>query len=116
MEKTKVCPKCMKEQSIKAEKCEQCGFEFHVKPENTEVVVSTNTTIIDDPVPPFVWKLISFLLPPVGFVFYILWQNKWANRSKACGKVALTMSIAWAFAGIVYLFLSIGIKNGDVLV
>lgn len=116
MEKTKVCPKCMKEQKIEAKKCEQCGFEFHVKEQETEVTVSSNTTIIDDSVPLFVWQLISFLLPPVGFVLYIIWQNKWSNRSKACGKMALTMSIVWAFVGIVYLFLSIGIKSGDVLV
>ena len=48
MEKTKVCPKCMKEQKIDAVKCEQCGFEFHVKKQETEVTVSSNTTIIDE--------------------------------------------------------------------
>ena len=116
MEKTKVCPKCMKEQSINAKKCEKCGFEFHVKEEVDTVVVSSNTTIIDDPVPLFVWRLISFLLPPVGFVLYIIWQKKWSNRSKACGVMALSMSIAWAFVGIVCLLLAIGIKKGDVLI
>lgn len=116
MEKTKVCPKCMKEQSIDAKMCDKCGFVFHVKEETNTVVVSSNTTIIDDQVPLFVWRLISFLLPPVGFILYIVWQKKWSNRSKVCGTVALCMSIVWAFAGIVCLLLAIGIKKGDVLI
>lgn len=116
MEKTKVCPKCMKEQNIKNEKCEDCGFEFHVKPEEDEVAVSSNTTVIDDRTPLILWQFISFIFPPAGFVFYVLWHEKWSNRSKASGKMALTMSIVWFVAGVIYLLIAIGIKNGDVLV
>lgn len=116
MEKTKVCPKCLKEQNIKNEKCEDCGFEFYVKEEETEVTVSSNTVVINDRTPIFLWKLISFLLPPVGFVFYVIWREKWSNRSKASGVMALTMSIVWFFVGIIYLIIAYGIKYGSVLV
>ncbi len=115
MAKTKVCPKCMKEQDINNKQCEDCGYELYVK-EETEVVISSNTTVIDDRTPLFIWQLIGFLLPPAGFVLYVLWREKWSNRSKACGIMALTMSAVWFVAGIVYLIIAIGIKNGDVLV
>lgn len=115
MAKTKKCPNCLETYDENIKKCEKCGYEFHVKEENEEVVVS-NTIVIDDPVPAFVWKLISFVFPPLGFVFCFLWQNKWSRRAKDCGKMALAMSIAWFCIGVVWLIIAFGVKNGDVLI
>ncbi len=114
MEKTKKCPKCLKEHEENAEKC-SCGFKFYIKPVEDEIA-PTNTIIDDDNIPLFVWQLISFILPPLGLFFYLKWSEQWPKRSNACGKISFTMCIVWLLIGIVWLFLAIGIKNGDVLI
>lgn len=114
MQNIKKCPKCLKENDINAESC-SCGFKFYIKPVVDEIA-PTNTVIIDDPTPIFLWQLISFILPPLGFFFYFKWDEKWENRAKACGKMSLTMSIVWFAIGIIWLCIAIGVKNGSVLV
>lgn len=116
MEKVKYCPTCMKEYNVDQEKCE-CGYEFHVvKVEDEVAQTSTNTVIIDDNVPSFVWSLISFICPIAGFILAYLWVDKWPQRKPSLMKNAIGMSIFWFFAGLIFLLLAIGVKNGDVIV
>lgn len=114
METKKKCPKCLKEYSSDAEQC-TCGFKFYNKPVEDENL-KTNTIVINDTTPLFLWQLISFILPPLGFYFYFAWSEKWSKRSQACGKMALIMSIVWFVVGIAFLLIAFGIKNGDVLI
>lgn len=114
MEKTKFCPNCMREVSIDEKKCE-CGFEFHVV-EVVDEVADTNTVIIDDPVPSFVWSLISFICPIAGFILAFLWTEKWPQRRPALMKNAIGMSIFWFCAGIIFVLLAAGVKTGDVTI
>lgn len=117
MEKTKFCPNCMQEYKIETEKCEKCGYDFHVVEVEDEVAVtSTNTTIIDDNVPQFVWSLISIVCPIAGFILAYLWVEKWPARNKILVKNSLIMSIVWLVTGIIVLLLAIGVKNGDVTI
>ena len=114
MEKTKKCPTCLKVHPENAETCE-CGFKFYIKPVEDEIA-PTNTVVLYDPVPSFVWRLIATILPPLGFFFYFKWVEKWPTRSKESGRTAFVMSIVWMVVALILLFLVIGIKNGDVLV
>lgn len=114
MEKTKKCPKCLKNHDVNVEKC-SCGFKFYIKPVEDEAK-PTNTVVIDDSTPMFVWQLISFILPPLGFFFYFKWNQTWPNRSKTCGKMAFNMSIVWFVIGLICLLIAIGVKNGDVTI
>lgn len=113
MEKTKKCPTCLKDNEINAKQCTECGFEFHV-PEVQEEVVSLNNIVSNDPVPEFVWKLISFLCPIAGLVFFIIWQEKWPRRAKVSGKAAMAMSITICAVGFILLIVMLGIKSGDI--
>jgi len=114
MEKTKICPNCLKKVNEDATKCE-CGYEFYLKPKEDEIAPS-NTVVLYDPVPNFVWYIISLILPPLGFFLAYKWQEKWNGRSKQCLSTALVMSIVWFVVAIILLFINIGVKNGDVLI
>lgn len=109
----KYCPNCQKEHNINQTKCE-CGYEFVVieKPDEN---VSTNTTIIVDKVPGFVWSWVGFLSPIAGLVLYILWKEKWPERAKRAGKVALYTTIIITVLVIIAILLFIGYKNGQVI-
>lgn len=114
MEKIKKCPNCLKNVNEKTEKC-SCGYEFYIKPVEDEVAPS-NTVVIYDPVPSFVWSLIATILPPLGFFFAYKWQEKYQVRSKTSLNTALVMSFVWLAIAIIILAIVIGVKNGDVLV
>lgn len=113
MEKIKYCPNCQKEHSVDDTKC-SCGYEFVIK-EEVDETVSTNTTVIVDNVPDFVWKLVSIFCPIAGLVLYIVWRQKWPERVKILGKFSLGMGIFYTLAIIFTIFVLIGLKTGDVV-
>lgn len=115
MEKTKKCPNCLKTHDIKATKCEECGFEFHVV-EVEDEIAATNTHTVDDRTSPFLWKVIAFFLPFIGFILAIVWHKKWPERSQVMRTMAFVMAIVWFFVGIIMLYIMCGIKSGDILV
>ena len=114
MEKVKYCPKCMKEHSVDTETCD-CGFKFHIV-EVVDEVASTNTIIVDDNVPQFVWSLISFICPIAGLILAYLWVDKYPQRKPVLMKMAIGMAIFWFCAGIIFVSLASGVKTGDVTI
>lgn len=113
MSNIKYCPNCQKEHSADATKC-SCGYEFVII-EKVDETVSTNTTVLVDRVPGFVWSWIGFLCPIAGLVLYIVWKQKWPDRSRRAGTVALYTTITLAVIAVIALLLIRGYYKGQVI-
>lgn len=113
MTNIKYCPNCQKEVDAESKNCE-CGFEFYIK-EVEDEIASTNTIVIADPVPEFVWKLISIVCPIAGIILSIIWKDKWPERKKILFKVSLGMLIFIAVAIALTIFVVIGKATGDIV-
>ena len=113
MNSIKYCPNCQKENDIQNKNCE-CGFEFFIK-EVEDEVASTNTVVIADPVPEFVWKLIGIVCPIAGMILAFLWKDKWPERKKILFKVSLGMLIFIAVLIALVIFVAIGKSNGSIV-
>lgn len=113
MTNIKYCPNCQKTNDIEAKNCE-CGYEFFIK-EVEDEIASTNTTVIADPVPEFVWKLISIVCPIAGIILAVLWKEKWPERKKILFKVSLGMLIFIAVMILLTIFVLVGLKTGDIV-
>lgn len=113
MSNIKYCPNCQAENNLEETKC-SCGYEF-VNIKKVDETVSTNTTVIVDRVPGFVWSWIGFLSPIAGLILYLVWRNKWPERSKRAGSVALYTAIVVAVLAVVAVALAIGYRNGQVV-
>lgn len=113
MTNIKYCPNCQKEVNVDEKHC-TCGFEFQIK-EVEDEIASTNTIVIADPVPEFVWKLISIVCPIAGIVLAILWKEKWPERKKILFKFSLGMLIFFAVAIALVIFVVIGKATGDIV-
>lgn len=101
MQKIKYCPKCRKQYDINQEKCE-CGYEF-VKSnvEVDETVQSSNTKVIVDNVPLWIWSFLGFITASVcGWIFYAKFMESYPERSKSAKKGAISFYI---FVGVVIL-------------
>lgn len=113
MSDIKYCPNCQKEVDASLKHCE-CGYEFYIKQVEDEVA-STNTTVIVDNVPEFVWKLISLLCPIVGIILSFVWKKKWPERSKILFKVSLGMIIFLVVVAAIAIFVVVGKARGDIV-
>ena len=101
MQKIKYCPKCQKQYDINQGKCE-CGYEFvKLESHEDETVQSTNTKVIVDNVPLWIWAFLAFITESVlGWVFYGMFKNSYPERAKSAKKGAITFYI---FVGVVVL-------------
>ena len=113
MSNIKYCPNCQKEHNIDETKC-SCGYEF-VMVEKVDETVSTNTTVIVDRVPGFLWSWVGFFSRIAGLILYIVWKKKWPERSKRAGSVALYSAIVLTVILVVVLLLIRGYHNGQVI-
>ena len=98
MQKIKYCPVCRKQCDTNHEKCE-CGYEF-VKVEEQEdaTVQSSNTKVIVDNVPLWIWSFLGFITASVcGWIFYSKFRETYPERSKSAKKGAISFYI---FAGV----------------
>ncbi|MBQ4571543.1 MAG: hypothetical protein IJB21_07590 [Bacilli bacterium] len=101
MQKIKYCPKCQKQYGINQEKCE-CGYEFvKLESHEDETVQSSNTKVIVDNVPLWIWTFLGFITESVcGWIFYAKFRESYPERSKAARKGAISFYI---FLGVVIL-------------
>lgn len=113
MEKIKYCPKCRTTHNLVDKKCD-CGFEF-VEVEVEDNNKSDNTTIINDPIPEFVWKLIAFFVPIAGYVLYFVFKQEWPRRAKISLKMAIIMTGVIVACSIIVVLIYIGIVNCDII-
>lgn len=105
MQKIKFCPICRKQYDIEQEKCE-CGYEFvKLEVQVDETVQSSNTKVIVDNVPLWVWSFLSFITASIyGWILYAKFKESYPERSKSAKKGAITFYI---FVGVVFFITAI---------
>lgn len=113
MNSIKYCPNCQKENPVDQKTC-SCGYEFVVK-EVVDETVSTNTTIIVDNVPSFVWKIVSFFCPIAGLVLYFKFKENFPERSRICKKTSIGTLIFIGVSIIIIIAIIIGFLTGDIV-
>lgn len=93
----KYCPNCQKELEISEKTCSDCGFEFVVqeKKKETNAIVKGERY---DPVPGFLWTVLSFIFPVVGGILYLTLRKKWILRAENCKDGTMLGLICWAIA------------------
>ena len=108
----KYCPNCQKELPISEKNCPDCGFEFIIqeKKEKTNAIVKGEKF---DPVPGWLWTIISFICPPLGGILLLAFRKKWIMRAENSKDGAIMGLICWAIA-IVFILIFFVIKEGDV--
>lgn len=116
MEKIKYCPKCRKQYGLEQEVCE-CGYEF-VKLEVKEdaTVQSSNTKVIVDNVPLWVWTFLAFITESVlGWVFYGMFKESYPARSHAAKKGAIAFYIFLGVIILIYVIYLILNRQGKIV-
>lgn len=108
----KYCPNCQKELSCSEHICPECGFEFIVqeKKKETNAIVKGEQF---DPVPSWLWFIISFVLPPVGGILLLTFRKKWIMRTDSCKDGAVMGLICWAIA-LIFILIFCVIKEGQI--
>lgn len=86
------CNNCGREIDDKANVCPNCG----VKPEKRNVIVE------DEHSSTVGWGVLSFFIPIVGLILYLLWQDSRPRAAKTSGKCALISVIVRVGLGVVY--------------
>ena len=88
------CKNCGKEIDDKAYVCPNCG----VKVEHTN-----DPSVADaDSGSKAGWGILSFLIPLVGLILFLMWKNERPQTAKVCGICALVSFIASIVIGIIY--------------
>lgn len=98
MNKIKYCPVCRKQHDIKQNKCE-CGYEFVQVEEKVDATVqSSNTKVIVDNVPLWIWTFLAFITISItGWIHFVKFREDYPERSKAAKRGAISFYI---FAGV----------------
>lgn len=101
----KYCPVCQKQHSKDATKCE-CGYDFVViKNGIDETVQNSNTKVIVDNVPLWVWTFLGFISCSVcGWIFYGKYRESYPERSRSSKSGAIAFYI---FAGVCLLIFAL---------
>lgn len=116
MQKIKYCPICRKQCDIKKEVCE-CGYEF-VKVEETidATVQSSNTKVIVDNVPLWVWAFLSFITASVlGWIYYGKFKEDYPERSRSAKRGAISFYIFLGVVILIYVFYVILDAQGKIV-
>ena len=116
MQKIKYCPNCRKQVNIETEICE-CGYQS-VKVEEKEdaTVQSSNTRVIVDNVPLWVWTFLGFITESVlGWVFYGMFKESYPERSKAAKRGAIAFYIFLGVSVTIYVLFIILALNGKIV-
>ena len=88
------CKNCGKEIDDKAFVCPNCG----VKVESASVASVADA----DSGSKAGWGILSFLIPLVGLILFLMWKNERPQTAKVCGICALVSFIASIVIGIIY--------------
>lgn len=110
MSDIKFCPNCLKEVVKGTEVCDQCGFQF--APEKEEE--ASNKVINNekyDPVPTFLWTVLSFLFPVVGVILFFVFKKEWSVRADACKDGFIIGAIVWTLVIMFLLFFMVDYKE-----
>lgn len=110
MSDIKFCPNCQKEVSKDTLVCPDCGFEF--APEKEEEASNKVINIERfDPVPTFIWTVLSFLFPVVGVILFFVFRKNWSFRAEACKDGFIIGAIVWALVLMFLFFFAVDFKK-----
>ena len=88
------CKNCGKEIDDKAYVCPNCGVK--VEHANDASVTDADSGARAG------WGILSFLIPLVGLILFLMWKNERPKTAKICGICALVSFIASIVIGIIY--------------
>ena len=84
------CSKCGTEITNQEHYCPKCGTGLHSTYHNQEN--DGNSTGMN---------ILSFLIPLVGLILYLVWQGTYPVKAKGCGKWALISIVTYAFLNVI---------------
>ena len=113
MQKIKYCPICRKQVNIETEVCE-CGYQFVKVEEKIDATVqSSNTRVIVDNYPLWVWTFLGFISASIaGWILYAKFRESYPERSKSAKKGAISFYITAGVCLLIYaLYLILAFKG-----
>ena len=88
------CNNCGKEIDDKAYVCPYCGVKVERVGDSSKADADSGSKIG--------WGFLSFLIPLVGLILFLVWKNERPQTAKVCGICALISFIASIVIGIIY--------------
>ncbi|MBR6516843.1 MAG: DUF4234 domain-containing protein [Bacilli bacterium] len=115
MEKIKYCPKCKKQHPVSAAHCD-CGYNFVMVNHNVDETVQTsNTKVIVDNVPLWIWSFLGFITCSIcGWIFYGKYREDYPERSKSAKSGAIAFYIFEGSCLLIYVLYLILSKQGKI--
>lgn len=89
---TKLCPFCAEEIKAEAIKCKHCGSDLPIE----DVNIESKEIKANDHKEYGLFTLLSFLIPPAGFILGIIYLAKENPLDKKLGEHSLAISIAFS--------------------
>lgn len=116
MQKIKYCPVCRKQCDINQKTCE-CGYEFvQVEEKVDATVVSSNTKVIVDNVPLWIWSFLSFItLSILGWIYVNKFKEDYPERAKSAKKGAIAFYITAGVCLLIYAFYAYLASQGKIV-
>ena len=88
------CKNCGKEIDDKAYVCPYCGVKVESATDASKADADSGSKAG--------WGILSFLIPLVGLILFLMWKNERPQTAKVCGICALVSFIASIVIGIIY--------------
>lgn len=83
------CYKCGNQVDENAKFCPNCGTQLNNQQtsHNYEPIYQESSSYVkEDDAPSFLFALLSFVIPVVGLVLFILWNKEYPQKAKSCLK------------------------------
>lgn len=102
------CKNCGKEIDNNAYVCPNCGVK--VKDEITERREQQAATNLEaDSGSKAGWGILSFLIPLVGLILFLIWKTERPKTASVCGKCALASVIVEVIVVILYVIIAVAV-------
>ena len=88
------CHNCGKEIDDKAYVCPYCGVKVERANDFSKADADSGSKAG--------WGILSFLIPLVGLILFLMWKNERPQTAKVCGICALVSFIASIVIGVIY--------------
>lgn len=98
------CPNCGKEINGNEQYCDVCGCQLDANRNAPIQPAYSSTNSVDEKSIGF--NILSFFIPIVGLVLYLVWKDEYPIKAKSCGKSALISVIVSFVLPILLMFIS----------
>lgn len=88
------CKNCGKEINDNAYVCPYCGIKVERVTDSSKADADSGSKAG--------WGILSFIIPLVGLILFLMWKNERPQTAKVCGICALVSFIASIVIGIIY--------------